>query len=565
MVTREVASGVVNLGNTCYMNAVFQALAHTPELCMAVECEPHRKACPIALSNAKHKRQSDNLSTSTIDNEDGTQFCLLCEIEKHLIRAHSGPMSNFVKSTTKSNGDLQRNESIAPSTLVNGFFNYIANDNFTVGRQQDSHEFLRLLIDGMQNSCIEARQNDKINIDMKMEEDNLGDEVFSQDNELSHQSGGKEYAFRLFRGTVESTIRCSLCGSSSIKIDPIEDVGLEVTSKHNGDSLCDITSALKNFIEEEKLDSYTCEKCNVKACATKTTRLASIPPILTLHLKRFAFRRNSHTSSHTFSSRRLHGSQKIEGFVKFEQVLDIYPYVTMKCRDEMKINKKKMFCRLFAVVVHSGKNSHSGHYIAYVRSLSKNEWWKMDDAKVTRVAQEEVVNCEAYMLFYRVVEHPISIGLRKAEASMKEKALQKDVKLTEDKQCETKMENEDTDHQLRTKRKRNQNESEFTSSRIWAQHSTKLPEDFISVLENAEDVLSHIVDFNSEYFRLIKDEAEKTDQFGGGPNIVLSIDENVRNVEVYKKAIWDLIAQCTSNYEGNMIKLLNTKVSGSPL
>ena len=244
-------------------------------------------------------------------------------------------------------------------------------------------------------------------------------------------------------------------------------------------------------------------------------------------------------------------------------MLDIYPYVTMKCRDEMKINKKKMFCRLFAVVVHSGKNSHSGHYIAYVRSLSKNEWWKMDDAKVTRVAQEEVVNCEAYMLFYRVVEHPISIGLRKAEASMKEKAVQRDGKVKENQRCET--ETEDADHQLRTKRKRNQIAPEFASSRIWAEQSTKLPEDFISLLENAEDVLSHVVDFNSEYFRLIKDEAEKTDELGGGPNISLSIDENVRNVEVYKKAIWDLIAQYVSNYDGDMTNFLNTIVSESSL
>lgn len=543
--SRGVASGVVNLGNTCYMNAVLQALAHAPELCMAMDVEPHRVTCPVAERNAKKRRNSpsppDETSrkrsirkslrsgkkspTNGSNGDSEIQFCTLCELENHLSQVHSGLC-----------------EPVAPTMFVNGFIDHVA-PWFRLGVQEDSHEFLRLLIDAMQKSCSRARKK--------------GDSV-----------EGEEYSFKLFRGTVESNVRCSSCSASSSKIDPIEDIGLEVTSTSSS-SLTDVSSALERFTRAEPLDSgYKCDKCGNMGKATKQSRLASIPPILTLHLKRFRYgsdgkpilpppRRGREVAQLIGSS----GSAKIEGHIRFPEFFDLKPFMT----PELSSQHKNMYCRLFAVIVHAGKNSHSGHYIAYIRNISKKEWWRMDDARVTRVGTEEVFGAEAYMLLYRVVDHTVAQQLRakdskaKAEASPKvevEPKVEAKTEEVESKKDEAPAEDatrpstsqesaaDDTsqvpkaegtepeppmsDRIVSTEgvstasevkesaqgtRKRKRSRPEFANSEEWALAKTNLPPDVISMLREAEEFLSDKVKFKPGFLKLLSEEAGKGGKF----------------------------------------------------
>jgi len=405
---RSVARPVANLGNTCYMNAVLQALSHAPDLMHAISCQPHHPSCRIGQKQdgPENRKQpkGHNSSTTAEDDEDLDHFCILCELENHLDRVH----------------DRKRNDrAVSPGTFVKGFIEHVA-PHFRLGVQEDSHEFLRLLIDAMQKSAKQARPNvDKDNPDTR------NSSVSSED---------VEYPFTLFRGSVESNVTCESCGASSCTIDPIEDIGLEVSprepdaaqqrpersfsSSRNSSptptQLIDLRSALKSFVSQEKLDSgYKCEKCGKVGSATKQTRLSEIPPILTLQLKRFRYgeirtvgvsRRTRNESIESYSTGKS-GSTKIEGHVKFDQVFDLTPYMVQSRQDKNRI------CRLFAVIVHAGKNSHSGHYIAYVRSLSENTWWKMDDNKITPASAKVVQSADAYMLFYRVVSHEIGLKL----------------------------------------------------------------------------------------------------------------------------------------------------------
>lgn len=431
---RDVARPVANLGNTCYMNAVLQALAHAPELCMALDVESHHFDCPIFMENNLKRRSSPSSSPDAEEmaikptgtrksrrsagkkspsshSDESYSFCALCEMEHHFARVH--------------NATQGRDKPVAPTRFVNGFINQIA-PHFKLGQQEDAHEFLRLLIDAMQRSCKRARTTpgnpqDTPPPDVKMPE--------------------SEYPFQLFRGTVESNVTCAACSAKSSKIDPIEDIGLDVSQASSSPGvLSDVGSALKRFARAEPLDTgYKCENCGAVGRATKQSRLASIPPILTLHLKRFRYgaeaqkpvlpgngpggRRSNRSelnqllgsgTSDFYGGKS--GSAKIEGHSKFEQILDLKPYLT----EELQSQHSKMFCRLFAVIVHAGKNSHSGHYIAYVRNVVKNQWWKMDDSRVAAVSVQEVMNAEAYMLLYRVVEHPVAIRLRNEQIRLHE-------------------------------------------------------------------------------------------------------------------------------------------------
>jgi ubiquitin C-terminal hydrolase len=296
------------------MNAVLQALVHAPELCLAMDCEPHHLTCPIAAENAAKLRASSPSSSPDDTNtanpvtpvpvsvrktatrksrrsgrktppeqpEDkgglDLKFCALCEVEEHFRHVHDS--SN-------------RDSPVAPSAFVNGFIHEVA-PWFKLGVQEDSHEFLRLLIDAMQKSCHQARvTEDPQAEDPQAEDPDTATATTTTASTTDPQGAAdkeEEYSFSLFRGTVESNVTCDFCQASSSTLDPIEDVGLEVTapttspatastttSRNNSPTptpaLADVQSAFQRFARAEALDAgYKCEQCGKVGRATKQVR-----------------------------------------------------------------------------------------------------------------------------------------------------------------------------------------------------------------------------------------------------------------------------------------------------
>ena len=179
----------------------------------------------------------------------------------------------------------------------------------------------------------------------------------------------------------------------------------------------------------------------------------------------------------------------------------------------VKSSKLTGICRLFAVIVHTGKISHSGHYIAY-------EWWKVDDAKVTKVPLSEVLNAEAYMLFYRVVKHPMSEELtkEKEELDAKRKADLEAAGLlpvaaaaddNKEGQSTAKVDPTSTSSDAKSALgKRKIKEPELWTGIEWARTKTSLKAEDNPSLKVADELVSENIQLKADYFKLLSDAAK---------------------------------------------------------
>ena len=123
--------------------------------------------------------------------------------------------------------------------------------------------------------------------------------------------------------------------------------------------------------------------------AIKQTSITKLPPVLTMHLKRF-----------DFLSGPKAGPTKIETFVSFPlDGLDMSPYLTSRIdlgRHGVGAHLEFLY-DAFAVVCHRGTCS-GGHYVSYVRV--EDRWYLCDDAFIIEVSKSVVEQCQAYLVFY---------------------------------------------------------------------------------------------------------------------------------------------------------------------
>jgi len=168
-------------------------------------------------------------------------------------------------------------------------------------------------------------------------------------------------------------------------------------SPHGGDDSkpLSLIDCMKDFVREEilsKNDTWYCPKCKDHKQAKKAMDIWKAPPILRIDLKRF-------------QNRGMWLSQKLDKFVEYPLTdFDITPFVSGPVETRNKEGEEEVVpwvYDLYAVACHMGWTANSGHYTALCKNSADSNWYHYDDSRVTKVSEGQVVNKNAYLLFYK--------------------------------------------------------------------------------------------------------------------------------------------------------------------
>jgi ubiquitin carboxyl-terminal hydrolase 4/11/15 len=161
-----------------------------------------------------------------------------------------------------------------------------------------------------------------------------------------------------------------------------------------------LAECLQLFSAEERLtkeNQWYCPKCKKWQEASKKLDIWWPPPILIIHLKRFAY-------THWYRS-------KLDIFVDFPlEGLDLRGYVlgsplTLSSTTTSTRSNESLLYDLYAVINHYGTLG-GGHYTAIVKRVGVDNnmrWYHFDDTCISPITdpQHEIVTSAAYILFYK--------------------------------------------------------------------------------------------------------------------------------------------------------------------
>ena len=148
-----------------------------------------------------------------------------------------------------------------------------------------------------------------------------------------------------------------------------------------------LDDALDAFFDKQALEGFKIR--GKSASASKQPLLQALPSVLVLHLKRFTYDQ--------------HGSHKVLRHLSFEQTLRVQrSHLADGCAGARP--KAAPAYTLVAVVAHHGHTLGGGHYTCDVHVPSAgggtSEWYHCDDNRVRKVMASDVMQRQAYVLFY---------------------------------------------------------------------------------------------------------------------------------------------------------------------
>lgn len=390
---KDQPPGLMNLGNTCFMNSILQGMAFLPSFISWLQ------------------------DFSVHDGEDKPLAILAIELKKLLKALNNGCMDGE---------DLIYPESVLRALYSHGWV--------IPSEQQDAHEFFHVLSSTLDDEM--GKIPDVMNLSDIV---TVESSETTEDNSMIHRnkvplSRDCKRPQLPFHGLLASQLVCKQCGTKCpVKFDSYDSLSLSLPSVFQmGLTLEDLLQA---FVCSETVDSVYCGGCKqqnsvrstsaVKTKFIKRLTFGKLPQCLCIHIQRTYWRNNGIPYKNNL-------------FIKFPEFLDMEPFLyepldgssfkqsklsVMKnvepeadtsadlngFLDELvtsfvKTNKgstSRAIYKLMAVVVHMG-TVDDGHYITYRRYVTEHasKWLYTSDEHVEATSRDQVFSSCAYMLFY---------------------------------------------------------------------------------------------------------------------------------------------------------------------
>ena len=354
--------GLVNLGNTCYLNSMLQALSSLNAFVEYIES--------LQPVYSRSRATMDTL----VPNDRGEVVESLTEAV-HKINASS----NALKMPAPFGG---RPATTSLLHLKNALEKHCPSVFAGTG-QQDAHECFVRIVEALEKETADLQQQ-------------------------------KEKKACPFTFEIAVTIICSECKHKTIINETSTDIGLDIGT--DSSKKMNIADLLSNYFSSERIHK-NCDACKGQNVLHGLRRsIKSFPKVLVLHIKRFVFQPDRiHTQFH--NTRSSSPFSKSQAFVQPAERLKLSCF--RKAKDEnsrvMQDISNKVFdkgcndLQLNAVVYHQGYQLEFGHYVSDVRKVEgkKSTWYRCNDTQVQEIDgtaswDNDTSSRECYMLFYTV-------------------------------------------------------------------------------------------------------------------------------------------------------------------
>jgi len=414
--------GLVNIGNTCFINSVLQALASCPTFMVWLETITARDARCLARRQVTKKlleimRILNNMSNSNSVSDVHNPGELVSSLQCHGWRINyeeqdAHEMLHVLMTTVEEEIPVQsKNKKASHASLLD--ISHIGDDDDDSTEEDiidaqinDNHRLFQrgmsLPPESRSRRSMPRGTRDTVSMSRDSSPKNSsrrGSGIFTKMGQELPISSNSSFATSLnqspFSGLLTSKLSYKNGKNTPVNYIKFDNITLSLPQYGSGQTVS-LKTLLGLYVCQETVES------DMKENFVKQISFGRLPDCLCFHIQRTGYARGQ--------------AYKRHDFVDFPKILDMESYTHSSLTRRMKsfenIYKNNQFSsnqnsqnlyKLVAVVVHSG-GINSGHYITYrkgpIGGKAASKWFYTSDNSVRQVSFDEVSKSSAYMLFY---------------------------------------------------------------------------------------------------------------------------------------------------------------------